>query len=115
MSFNISSVGPGQAKPVSSSGEVRAQRPAPTAPATAADASVRVDTFPSEPPPEVHAAMSVASDAYDKLQAADRQLSFQLDSGTGKLRIEVHDLRGQVLFTVPAAKALAIASGASLH
>ena len=56
----------------------------------------------------------MAADAYDKLQAGGRALSFQVDSGTGKLHIEVHDLRGQVLFTVPASKALDIAAGGSL-
>jgi hypothetical protein len=115
MSFNISSVGPAEAKPVPSSGASRAQRPAPAAPPSVSeDDSVMVDTIPSSPPPEVHAAMAVAADAYDKLKATGRALSFQIDEGTGKLHIEVHDPNGQVLFTLPPSKALEIASGGSL-
>lgn len=114
MSINIPSVGPSDAKQVPISGAARAQRSAPAPRTAVASDSVRVDTFPSEPPPEVHAAMNVASDAYDKLKASGRQLSFQVDAGTGKLHVEVHDLRGKVLFTVPASKALDVASGASL-
>ncbi|HUO73915.1 MAG TPA: hypothetical protein VMU39_24295 [Solirubrobacteraceae bacterium] len=58
--------------------------------------------------------MGVAADAYERLKQSGRQLSFQVDAGTGKLHIEVHDLHGQVLFTVPPSKALDIASGGSL-
>jgi hypothetical protein len=114
MSFHISSVGPAEAKPVPSHGANRAQRSDPTIKTAIADDSVRVDAMPSSPPAEVHAAMGVAADAYDKLQASGRALSFQVDSGTGKLHVEVHDLHGKVLFTVPAAKALDIAAGGSL-
>ncbi len=111
MGFNISSVGPAEAKQVPSTGGARAQR---SAPARAADDSVKVDAIPSSPPPEVQAAMGVAADAYEKLKATGRQLSFQIDDATGKLHIEVHDLRGKVLFTVPPSKALDVASGGSL-
>ncbi len=111
MGFNISSVGPAEAKQVPSSGATRSQRSTPV-PAT--NDSVKVDAIPSAPPPEVHAARGVAADAYEKLKASGRQLSFQIDAGTGKVHIEVHDLRGEVLFTVPPSKALDIASGGSL-
>jgi hypothetical protein len=111
MGFNISSVGPAEARQVPSSGASRAQR---AAPAARADDSVRVDTIPSAPPPEVHAAMGVAADAYDRLQASGRALSFHLDDATGHLQISVHDLHGEVLFTVPPSKALDIASGGGL-
>jgi uncharacterized FlaG/YvyC family protein len=114
MSINISSVGPPEARQVPSSGATRSQRTAPAAPSAASADSVKVDTLPSSPPPEVHAAMNVAADAYEKLKAEGRQLSFQLDDATGKLHIEVHDLHGQVLFTVPPSKVLDVASGGSL-
>jgi len=114
MGFNISSVGPSEAKPVPSGGATRAQRATPTASSASANDSVRVDTIPTTPPPEVHTAMGVAADAYERLKQSGRQLSFQVDAGTGKLHIEVHDLHGQVLFTVPPSKALDIASGGSL-
>jgi uncharacterized FlaG/YvyC family protein len=102
MSFDIAPVGrtPGTA-------------PAPTHAAQASD-SVTVDTIPSSPPPEVHEAMGVAAQAYDKLQDQGRQLRFKVNEGTGKLVVEVHDLHGKLLFQVPASKALDVASGGSL-
>jgi uncharacterized FlaG/YvyC family protein len=83
--------------------------------ASAADAAVNVDTLPASPPPEVEQAMAVAAGQYDKLKAAGHQLSFSLDEGTGTVRISVHDLKGDVLFTIPPASALEVASGGSLQ
>jgi flagellar protein FlaG len=70
--------------------------------------------IPSSPPPEVQQAMGVAAQSYDKLQASGRGLHFKVDDATGKLIVEVHDLHGKLMFTVPASKALDIASGGSL-
>ena len=55
-----------------------------------------------------------AAQAYDKLQDQGRQMRFKVNEGTGKLVVEVHDLHGQLLFQVPASKALDVASGGSL-
>ena len=44
----------------------------------------------------------------------DRGLSFKIDDRTGKVVVSVHNNAGQVLFTVPASKALDVASGGSL-
>ncbi len=73
--------------------------------------SVNVDAIPAHPPAEVHEAMAVASQAHDRLAATDRALHFHVDERSGKLRVEVHDLRGNVLFTVPPSRALEIAAG----
>jgi uncharacterized FlaG/YvyC family protein len=111
MSFDISSVGrtPGTAsvaaKKVASTASIKAV-PGPE--------PVTVDTIPSSPPPEVHEAMGVAAQAYDKLQAAGQEMRFKVDEPTGKLVVEVHDLHGNLLFQVPASKALDVASGGSL-
>jgi len=109
MSFDIAPVGrtPGTAPAAT-------ERTHHTAPSNAAQDSVTVDTIPSSPPPEVHEAMGVAAQAYDKLQAEGRQMRFKVNEGTGKLVVEVHDLHGQLLFQVPASKALDVASGGSL-
>jgi uncharacterized FlaG/YvyC family protein len=113
MNFNIASVGAAAAKPVAPSGA--GNRTERAAPASRTDEdSVKVDTFPGSPPPEVHDAMAVAASAYEKLQSQDRELSFQIDDRTGKLHIAVHNLRGEVLFTVPPSKALDVAAGGSL-
>src|SRR5947209_20291774 len=112
MSFDIASVGrtphptaPARTNP--SSGN------AGTSSATASD-SVKVDMIPSSPPPEVQDAMGVAAQSFDKLQDSGRGLHFRVDDATGKVIVEVHDLHGKLMFTVPASKALDVASGGSL-
>ena len=109
MSFDIAPVGrtPGTAPAAT-------DKTHNTAPSNAAQDSVTVDTIPSSPPPEVHEAMGVAAQAYDKLQAQGREMRFKVNPGTGKLVVEVHDLHGQLLFQVPASKALDVAGGGSL-
>ena len=109
MSFDIAPVGrtPGTAPAAT-------DKTHNTAPSNAAQDSVTVDTIPSSPPPEVHEAMGVAAQAYDKLQAQGQEMRFKVNQGTGKLVVEVHDLHGQLLFQVPASKALEIAGGGSL-
>lgn len=113
MSFDIASVGGVAPLPGPARTEAAAAG-STTAPASAAD-PVKVDTIPSSPPPEVQAAMSVAAQSYDKLQDSGRGLHFKVDDATGKLIVEVHDLHGNLLFTVPASKALDIAGGGSLE
>lgn len=114
MSFNIPSVAPTTPSPAAGS---MASRTAPAARpvSAAADAAVSLDTLPSSPPPEVHDAIAVAAQSYKQLAAINRELSFQIDDRTGKLTVEVHDLKGNILFTVPASKALDVAAGGSLE
>ncbi|MGZ4182420.1 MAG: hypothetical protein ACXVUL_17255 [Solirubrobacteraceae bacterium] len=111
MSFDIAPVGrtPGTAPAATD----KTHNTAPSNAVQASD-SVTVDTIPSSPPPEVHEAMGVAAQAYDKLQDQGRQMRFKVNEGTGKLVVEVHDLHGKLLFQVPASKALDVASGGSL-
>ncbi len=59
--------------------------------------------------------MSVAAQAYHDLASQNRELQFKIDNSTGKLTVEVHDLKGNLLFTVPASKALDVAAGGSLE
>jgi uncharacterized FlaG/YvyC family protein len=113
MSFNINSV-PSAAAAQAAASQVSRAAPAASAASQPDDSAVHVDMIPSSPPPEVHDAMGVAADSYEKLRQANRHLSFQVDDRTGKLTVEVHDLNGNLLFTVPASKALDIAGGGSL-
>jgi hypothetical protein len=110
MSFDIASVGrtPGTAPAAN-----KTQNAAPTD-AVQASESVTVDTIASSPPPEVHEAMGVAAQAYDRLEAQGRQMRFKVNEGTGKLVVEIHDLHGNLLFQVPASTALDVAGGGSL-
>ncbi len=108
MNLNVTAVS--AAAPVSAIGHTAPTRPAQDAGAD----SVLVDTMPSSPPPEVHAAIAVAGHSFTQLAATDRHLRFTINDRTGKLSVEVHDLRGNVLFTVPSSKALDIAAGGAL-
>ena len=41
-------------------------------------------------------------------------MRFKVNEATGKLSVEVHDVHGNLLFTVPASTALDVASGGPL-
>jgi hypothetical protein len=103
MEFNIGSVGSG-VDAVQVSAASRSSRAGAAGPAS--EDSVVVDAIPSTPPPEVQQAMAAAAGSNAKLQAANRELSFHLNPGSGQLTIEVHDLSGRLLFTVPPSGAL---------
>jgi hypothetical protein len=64
------------------------------------------------PPPEVWREVDQAARAYEVLKSQNRELHFETDEQTGKVKIEVRDGEGQVLRTIPATEAVAIAGGA---
>lgn len=70
--------------------------------------------IPAVPPPEVLDAVGAAGAAYDRLRSGGRQLHFATDPVTGRLSIEVHDLDGNVLTTLPPSRVLDLAAGGSL-
>src|ERR1700756_5346200 len=111
MSFDIGSVGGTPA----AAAAAKSQRPAavPSSSARSAD-TVTVDTVPASPPDEVHDAIGVANQAYHNLQAAGSELRFKINEATGKLTVEVHDTKGNLMFIVPASTALDVASGQPL-
>jgi hypothetical protein len=111
MSFDIGSVGRTPAP--ASTQKARSSAPAPAQTAQAGD-TVTVDTIPASPPPEVQDAIGVANQAYYNLQATGSELRFKVNEATGKLSVEVHDVHGNLLFTVPASTALDVASGQPL-
>jgi hypothetical protein len=110
MSLNVTAVS--AATPLLPTGRAPSARPAQ--PADTEAVIVDVSTIPSSPPPEVSDAIAIAGQSHAQLAAAGRQLCFNIDDRTGKVRVEVHDIRGNVLFTIPSSKALEIAEGGSL-
>jgi flagellar protein FlaG len=72
---------------------------------------VRNDAIPATPPPEAHAEVERASARYDELRSQGRELHFNTDHESGRLVIEVRDLDGNVIRTVPPSKALDVISG----
>jgi hypothetical protein len=111
MSFDIGSVGRTPAPASTQTARSSASGPAQTAPS---EDTVTVDTIPASPPQEVQVAMGVANQAYHDLQASGSELRFKVNEATGKLSVEVHDVHGNLLFTVPASTALDVASGQPL-
>lgn len=71
-------------------------------------------SFPASPPPEVLDAIGAAADRVDELAAADRELHFSVDEGTGRVVIQVRDLDGNVLRTIPPSAALDVMAGAAV-
>jgi uncharacterized FlaG/YvyC family protein len=72
---------------------------------------VVLDTLPGRPPVEVLDEMQRASERYDEMRSQQRELHFRHDDQTNRVVVEVRDLDGNVLRTVPPSKALDIISG----
>jgi hypothetical protein len=93
----------------------QAQRPkgvkatASTEPAVA----VTVDTLPASPPDAVLEEMFAASQVANTLHEQGRELHFE-QVGNGRVVVEVRDLDGNVIRTIPAGKALDVAAGQPL-
>jgi hypothetical protein len=111
MSYDISSVG---GTPAAAQAAASSRPTAVSSPATQSTDPVTVDTIPASPPDEVYDAMGVANQAYHNLQASGSEMRFKVNEATGKLSVEVHDVHGNLLFTVPSSTALDVASGGSL-
>ncbi|MEA2443061.1 MAG: hypothetical protein QOJ12_353 [Thermoleophilales bacterium] len=74
--------------------------------------SVVNDTLPSRPPADVLDEIRKAGDRYDELRSQKRELHFRHDDQANRVVVEVRDLEGNVLRTVPPSKALEIIAGA---
>ena len=87
----------------------KAQASASAAPS----AAVTVDTLPASPPPAVLDEMSAAARVADLLHEQSRELHFETN-GNGRVVVQVRDLDGNVIRTIPPAKALDVAAGEPL-
>ena len=84
------------------------QQPAPQPVAEA----VTVDMLPSRPPVDVLEEIAAAHERWDELRSQQRELHFTHDDVANRVVVEVRDLDGNVLRTVPPSKALDIIAGA---
>ncbi len=93
----------------------QAQRSSGTKPAASVQpaAAVTVDTLPASPPDSVLEEMSAASRVANQLYEQARELHFQ-PVGDGRVMVQVRDLDGNVLRTIPPGKALDVAAGGPL-
>lgn len=111
MNFNIPPVGgPDRSGPAPRS----ASPPPKTDFAASLDAAVNVSTLPASPPPSVLEDMHAAQRVADMLHSQQRELHFE-PTDTGRVIVQVRDLDGNVIRTIPAAQALEIAGGAPLE
>ena len=73
-----------------------------------------VGEVPPAPTPEAREMVDRAAERVDELRAQGRELHFSHDDASNRVVIEVRDLDGNVIKTIPPAKALDIMSGAEL-
>ncbi len=124
MSFNIGAVGAGmaaQTQAAAATSATQAFQASEAASSLDTDDAVSVEvsteavTIPDSPPPEVHHAITVASQSYQRLQTQGRQLSFSLDSGSGALTVQLKDLSGNHISNLSVSDALRIAGGSGYN
>jgi hypothetical protein len=77
------------------------------------EAAVNAATLPASPPPSVLEDMHAASRVVADLRAQNREIHFDAPE-SGHLLVQVRDLDGNVISTIPPAKALEIAAGGPL-
>jgi FlaG protein len=88
-----------------------ARKPAQQQPAPV-DAAVV--SLPAYPPVQVREAIGAAAARAAELRAESRELHFRKDQTSGRVIVEVRDLSGNVIRTIPPSKALDIMSGAAI-
>jgi hypothetical protein len=71
-------------------------------------------SLPATPPTEVLDAVGAAAARAAELRAANRELHFHKDKASGRVVVEVRDLDGNVIRTIPPSHALDVMSGAAL-
>ena len=112
MDFNVSGIGAGGSLPTpprigrSGAGFDRALDAAE---------SRRSEAIPPAPPADVVEEMSKAAQVWKELRDNDRELHFEIDPDTKRVRIEVRDLEGNVLRRIPPSEALDVIGGAPLN
>jgi hypothetical protein len=72
---------------------------------------VAVISLPPSPPPELLDEVAAARDRAAELAASNRELHFRKDEATGRVIVQVRDLAGNVIRTIPPSEALAVMSG----
>ena len=90
----------------------------PAAPTVRGGEPSRFDTVLGDVPPapteEVRRQVDRAAEIAAQLHENNRELHFSKDEATGRVVIQVRDLDGNVLKTIPPSRALDVMSGAAL-
>ncbi len=73
-----------------------------------------VGDVPPAPTPEARELVAKAAEVVEQMRKNNRELHFSRDEDSGRVVIQVRDLDGKVLKTIPPSEALAIMSGDEL-
>ena len=76
--------------------------------------AVQLDMIPSSPPTELYHEIDAAAQRVDELKSEGRELHFAYNDQSKRVEIQVRDLKGNVLRTIPPSKALSVAAGDKL-
>jgi flagellar protein FlaG len=71
-------------------------------------------SVPASPPVEVREAVAAAAARAAELRESNRELHFHKDETSGRVIVQVRDLAGHVIRTIPPSHALNIMAGAAL-
>ena len=109
MSFDIHAIDPARSLRLAPDRPAVRASAEPVLPGALKTADVTVDTIPSAPPPEVMDEVLAAQRAIEEMHDRGRTLHFSMDSG--RVKILLQDLDGNVIKEVPSSKAVDIARG----
>ena len=76
--------------------------------------SADIGVIPPEPPPDALREVDRAAARAEELWREKRELHFEKDEDSGRVIVQVRDLDGNVIRTIPPSEALDIMSGGSL-
>lgn len=82
--------------------------------AVGVNADTRLGEVPPAPTPEARELVDRAAERVQELHTQNRELHFSQDATTKRVIIEVRDLDGNVIKTIPPAKAMDVMAGAEL-
>jgi flagellar protein FlaG len=73
-----------------------------------------IGAVPAEPPPEALREVDRAAARAEELWNDKRELHFEMDEDSGRVIVQVRDLEGRVIRTIPPSEALEVLSGRPL-
>jgi hypothetical protein len=76
--------------------------------------SARIGGIPASPPEDALREVDRAAARADELRRDQRELHFEMDEDSGRVVVQVRDLDGRVIRTIPPSEALGIMSGRPL-
>jgi flagellar protein FlaG len=97
--------------PVTGPRRTRHRRGAVRVTASAGEAAAAI---PATPPPDLLREVEAAGRRAEQLWHARRELHFDVDEESGRVVVQVRDLEGRVVRTIPPSEALAIMSGRAI-